>query len=446
VLKNYDIRFPLLFAAACLFEVVGAAFGVWNSFMVVGYRMSGLMPAFLSLMEVARPFVIGPLLTDRFRLLHRGCALLALCLLSVVGYKNWSIQANIWFNDMVEKAATAQETVASAEDSLRTAEKGLAEQVEQVTRQAALDATKRVALEASIAGSEQAAKDLRGRLGELDRAYKEQRESSTAACMKVSTPGCVASQLKLLGERYAADTKSLHAQLQQLEVSKAAGGEQLRKIETVHALDGERAAGSVVADARRALDESKREFAKQLDGNLVYAIAGTLNNVKPRELTSEQMSTFRFWVVNLVTFAAVLGASVLNAIAVWPHERSIFRRLFGGASPAAHSKVSRMVRAWLARRRRPVYRTVVERHEVPTDTVVTKVEQVPTEVPVVVDRWHKGGDVEVHHHIEYVPVGAGGSVPERVKRVFRLTGKPAADFRAGEGFRPAAYPSAVAAE
>ena len=176
MLKNYDIRFPLLFAAACLFEVVGAAFGVWNSFMVVGYRMSGLMPAFLSLMEVARPFVIGPLLTDRFRLLHRGCALLALCLLSVVGYKNWSIQANIWFNDMVEKAATAQETVASAEDSLRTAEKGLAEQVEQVTRQAALDATKRVALEASIAGSEQAAKDLRGRLGELDRAYKEQRE------------------------------------------------------------------------------------------------------------------------------------------------------------------------------------------------------------------------------------------------------------------------------
>ena len=35
--------------------------------MVVGYRMSGLMPAFLSLMEVARPFVIGPLLTDRFQ-------------------------------------------------------------------------------------------------------------------------------------------------------------------------------------------------------------------------------------------------------------------------------------------------------------------------------------------------------------------------------------------
>ena len=127
--------------------------------------------------------------------------------------------------------------------------------------------------------------------------------------MKVSTPGCVASQLKLLGERYAADTTSLHAQLQQLEVSKAAGSEQLRKMETVHALDGQRAAGSVVADARRALDESKREFAKQLDGNLAYAIAGTLNNVKPRELTSEQMSTFRFWVVNLVTFAAVLGAA-----------------------------------------------------------------------------------------------------------------------------------------
>ena len=44
MLKNYDIRFPLLFAAACLFEVVVAAFRVWNSFIVVGYRMSGLMP------------------------------------------------------------------------------------------------------------------------------------------------------------------------------------------------------------------------------------------------------------------------------------------------------------------------------------------------------------------------------------------------------------------
>ena len=72
-------------------------------------------------------------------------------------------------------------------------------------------------------------------------------------------------------------------------MSKAAGSEQLRKMETVHALDGQRAAGSVVADAQRALDESKREFAKQLDGDLAYAIAGTLNNVKLRELTSEQI-------------------------------------------------------------------------------------------------------------------------------------------------------------
>lgn len=88
----------------------------------------------------------------------------------------------------------------------------------------------------------------------------------------------------------------------------------------------DQSAETALVAARADLDEKRKAFDQAADHNVMYEFAATIFSVKVRELSSDQLNQFRFYSINAFAIACVLGASLLNAIAVWPTNPSIFRR------------------------------------------------------------------------------------------------------------------------
>lgn len=88
----------------------------------------------------------------------------------------------------------------------------------------------------------------------------------------------------------------------------------------------DKSAESALMTARADLDEKRKAFDQAADRNVMYESAATIFGVKVRELSSDQLNRFRFYSINAFALACVLGASLLNAIAVWPTSPSLFRR------------------------------------------------------------------------------------------------------------------------
>ena len=434
-LKQYiaenDVRYPQLFLAALCFEVAGACFGIFNSFSIVAWSAVGLMPAFLSLMEIARPFTIKPILDEQARLFHRVAALLALLCLSVVGYKNWSIQGNLWFDKVVESVTTAHQSVLAAEDRLRSAENNGSEAKTS-------SAERKTDLKAAAIDTQRDIAAKQDELRQLDASYHREVSAIRENC-RIAITNCIDPMMRKADARYSEQKDRLGRELARL--SDRLDGFKADLSKTIQ----DKSAETALMTARTDLDEKRKAFAQAADHNVMYEFAATIFNMKVRELSSDQLNQFRFYSINAFALACVLGASLLNAIAVWPTSPSIFRRALkvlaswiASKSPITQlwAKVLRGVRAYVARKRRAVYRveTKTEIKEVkvevpvPGPTVIqTKIEHVPTEVPVYVDRVVEVTPVEVHreHHIEYVPVPAGTAAPERTSRTFKLFGKQA---------------------
>lgn len=108
-------------------------------------------------------------------------------------------------------------------------------------------------------------------------------------------------------------------------------------------VDGARsrtAAPEELATAQRALDD-------ELALSPFHRLAASIWGVRVSELTEDQFNVVkRFAVIGLAGTFAVLSMLVSVLVHLQPHD---------GRS----TKLNRMVRAWLARRRRPVYRDVV---------------------------------------------------------------------------------------
>jgi hypothetical protein len=430
IAKN-DVQNPQLFLAALCFEVVGACFGIFNSFSIVSWSAIGLMPAFVSLMEVARPFTIKPILDDQSRLLHRLAAILALLCLCVVGYKNWSIQGNLWFDKVVSSVTASHQSLLNAEDLLISAEKSVFEAK-------ASSADRKAELKGAAADTQKDIAAKQVELRELDASYHQEVSAIRANC-RIAITNCIDPMMRRADERYNEQKNRLGRELARL-------GERLDgfKADLARTIQDQSAETALTA-ARANLNEKRKAFDQAADHNVMYEFAATIFAVKVRELSSDQLNQFRFYLVNALALACVVGASLLNAIAVWPTNPSIFRRglkallsWIAAKSPLAQlqAKVLQSIRAYCARKRRAVYRveTKVITKEVkvevpvPGPTVIqTKIEHVPTEVPVYVDRIVEVAPVEVHreHHIEYVPVPAGSLAPKRTSRSFKLYGKQA---------------------
>lgn len=116
-----------------------------------------------------------------------------------------------------------------------------------------------------------------------------------------------------------------------------------------------------------------REVAEAAEASPVHRIAGAVFDVKAAELTPGQLSVFRKYAIGGVSVAL----ASMSALVAW--------LAFQQPRPSSQSKLSRAIRAYVARKRRPVIR-VVEKH-IPAG-VKTRVVYVPTSDGKLLKRGH----------------------------------------------------------
>ena len=102
------------------------------------------------------------------------------------------------------------------------------------------------------------------------------------------------------------------------------------------------------AGAAGAASVAERAVQDAAEDSPVHRIAAAIFGVSASKLTFEQFSNFRFWAISGVS----ISLASMSALVGW--------LAFQEPAPKGESKLSRALRAYLARKRKPIVRTVVK--------------------------------------------------------------------------------------
>ena len=106
--------------------------------------------------------------------------------------------------------------------------------------------------------------------------------------------------------------------------------------------------GIDLAGAAGAVSVAERAVQDAAEDSPVHRIAAAIFGVSASKLTFEQFSNFRFWAISGVSFSLASMSALVGWLA------------FQEPAPKGQSKLSRALRAYIARRRKPLVRTVVK--------------------------------------------------------------------------------------
>jgi hypothetical protein len=242
------------------------------------------------------------------------------------------------------------------------------------------------------------------RLSEIDAALKAKAEEHLRlmkeikdGCLKI--PGeCLRPKTATEQERYKAEADALTEEHRTLKTENSHLQQSLRQAR-------EQGAGEAPA-AIKALKDSllaeERELAREANGNVLNRLIASFFAVAPEKLDDKEFQQGRM-VFSMFSAMALSASITIGALAYYWPKRLAKRQ----------SRLSRALRAYLARKRKPVVRTVTEKVEV--DRIVEK------PVPAVVI------EKPIRHTrtvVKFVPYTGQGPLPADVETEAHEPGPP----------------------
>ena len=344
---EHEITRPGLFWLGFLWvmEVLGVLIGAGSSFSVtfgdsppdrfLDWVVAAPMVA-LATIELMRIYLARAFCYHRDILLRVFVALgLVLCV--GVAFENWTIGIERMVDRRFSHIEDKRESVRQLQQKIdnRTQENARREQNRLRRQDEAAEAVKR-----NTTRQEQIDAALKAKGEEHARLMLVIRDG----CLKIAGPCLVPKQSAEQG-RYEREARPLREEQEALAAEVRALQREGREAAVRQFDDGQAA----IRDLQAALAGAERELAREANGNVLNRLVGAAYATAPEKLSDEQFQRGRM-VFSMFSAMALSISITIGALAYyWP--RHLQR---------PPSRLSRALRAWIARRRKAVVRTVTE--------------------------------------------------------------------------------------
>ena len=364
-------------------EVFGILLGIANSVSitfpkelpatVIGW-LPALPVAVLAGFEVLR-IPLAKAFQQTPRIIPRALSLLAILALVGIAFENWTIGLERTVNQRIAPVELLRDEVRQAKQAM--------------TSQSTINDGARVALQQQVTSAGHDLREIEQQIA-AEQQRHNQNMDRVKECLKLAII-CYQAELNKESKRYDAAKTPLEARRAEVAAGRDRAKTELLALST----DGN---ANKMDTLRQAHARAVKDLDNEVKENPIYRIASAVYGVAPGSLTDEQVASAR-------AFFAMFGAGIVSITATlaalihyWPKDGT--------------SKLSRAMRAYLARLRRKVVR--IEKVEVPVEKIVEKI--VPeVEKPVLIEKTI----------VRFVPYTGNGTLPEDETSVKRIEGRPA---------------------
>ena len=376
-------------------EIFGIAMGVVNSGSITfggaipttaGEWLLALPVAVLATFEVMR-IPLTRAFQQKRRMLPRLIAFVGATLLIGIAFENWTFGLERVVNHRLS-------LVEPLRDELRQIQKAIADRLADNDARTERLNKDRATLQQSVADGRTQLELVARQLTAEDAAHAANLAAIRLRCMSVQELCYVKDSQKEIERNFAAK-EQLQAERKQVadDLAKATGA--LRTLLAADTTD------RAMADLRQAEAQAGVKLAREANANPVYRVAGGYYGRAPEKVTDEQLATAR-------TFFSTFGAAIISILGTaaalvhyWPD------------TPGKPSKLTRAMRAYIARLRRRLVR--IEKVEVPVEKIVERI-VAEVEKPILVEKTI----------VRFVPYTGAGPLPPDESTETRIEGLPAA--------------------